>query len=1261
MEGGGAFGGERGQLVTDVGRDFAGLAGRMAYDAGVRPSPPSSARSVAPSVALAWAWALLALGLLGCAPELLSPSLSGMSPRYGFNGEDTPVTIAGADLEPQLRAISAEEIDLGVDFELLLVNEALGPPVALRGLERIDGEQLRAWVPAGAVPGAYDLSLRRSGGGDRLADAFIVTDTRADHIEVRAPDLSLAVRDSARIDLQVVDPNGDDVALPLAVVVRAERLDGSLGGVWFEGGLEGQEALGDGRVRGSLSAGGKASLRLSSDEVQQLRVGVEGIDGDAFLTGLGAWISFEAGGVGGVLIELQPREGGVVAGEAQRVRLVLVDAFGNPTRGESAWLRLHETCPAEGRGYEDFVRVDDALLLDEVVITGATDPLRCPGNQLRAFGGAEVDALVGLSEPFAVQPGPLSRLSVGAALPEVIAGRQAQPLWIEALDAFGNPVPEAEGGLALRDTAGGLDSEAGVGGASCTSFFEGVAACDALLVRAAEGVSVRAEVVSGPGAGAAGESAPFDVRADAPQLLSAQTDGLPVRAGQPFALRLTLADTFGNPVLPTEALLSEVVVSDGSPELRCAPDGDPALGRLACTTARARPGVSLLVSLPGLGLSAISDRFDVLNGDLAVVELSLDSPGPLVAGDRLGIGLRGFDAFENPYLSGPTGIVSLSLGVGGLSLGSVSLDPLGEGALNPQIVGAADPQFVVAALGGVELGRSDGFTVQPAGWTRLELAVDAPWVELGAPMVVEVRATDVYGNTCDAVDAPLSLRSLGGLAPPAAGLLRAGLAELELRYGAAGLGDRLRAEAGSIQADSAPIDALDFGCADGPEAALALDGQASIRLCRLSGSTPVVSMSAGGAVPGAEPLGAWHFDVGEGRWARASSAFQSVSWRSEGAFRARAVVADAAGCASVAEAWAWVGAADGQPVGPVSLGASRGALSVEAAASASAVLTLEALDCLGDPAAGATLQVYADLGSLSAWSAPLDAPGDGLRLRLDADGRGAIGVDVLGAPGGADLTVRAGVSSGAAFGALTLPVSGDTVAPTVIEVSPAGQAGGAAAELSARMSEPLWPSSVTAPRAELRAADGSVVPLAALDLAEGGRLLRLVPAAPLPLDTAVWTLFLSGDLRDVAGSRLNGDGTGPRTDLLLSFGAVPNAAPALLSCLSSGDQFQPDGDPGLGALAERVALSATAEAPPARWRLSVWDSAGALVRVIDGLGLGASARLEWTGADHAGRLQPPGDYLLELVALDANWSASAPCEALVQLQAPFPTPVGWSE
>ena len=36
---------------------------------------------------------------------------------------------------------------------------ALGPPVALRGLERVDGEALRAWVPAGAAARTRPLGL----------------------------------------------------------------------------------------------------------------------------------------------------------------------------------------------------------------------------------------------------------------------------------------------------------------------------------------------------------------------------------------------------------------------------------------------------------------------------------------------------------------------------------------------------------------------------------------------------------------------------------------------------------------------------------------------------------------------------------------------------------------------------------------------------------------------------------------------------------------------------------------------------------------------------------------------------------------------------------------------------------------------------------------------------------------------------------------------------------------------------------------------
>ncbi|MBL8615869.1 MAG: Ig-like domain-containing protein [Deltaproteobacteria bacterium] len=1186
------------------------------------------------------------VGGAGCAPAVLDPQLRTLSPDFGYNGAETAVQVEGADLGPSLRVLAGDEIDEDSDLELWL--RGPGGALRLRGVESVDDQTLRGRVPAGAEPGVYALELRDEQGRlDLLPDAFRVTDTRADRIQVQTSGLNFEVRQSARIDLQLLDPAGAEVGLPVEVELRATRGAGGAAGISFEAGLVDQVQVDEGVVRGRLEAGGGATLRLSSEVVDRVRVQVQGLGDSAFLAGESDWMYFEAGTLSGVVVEPLFVGGGVTAGQSFPLRLTLVDRYGNPTKGESAWLTVHETCAPSGPGFEVLVRVTDTATLSSAFVTGASGTASCPGNQLRAFGSAEGAAVVGISAPFDVQAGPLQRLSVEVAKPEVSAGDEDQPTWIEALDGFGNRADDPVGALELRDNAGGLDTTAGVGGARCTSFSGGLAACDLRLLRADPAVVVSARVD-----GAEGSSAPFAV---VPSEVNAlRVIGPPAAtAGEPFALNLRLEDTWGNARALREDEASTAAWSDGTEGLSCAPDSEVDPGALRCTTTLARAAARVGVSLLSPPLSATTDTFDVVNGPLAHVVIDAAALDPMTAGDRRSFSLQGADAWGNPFIVGAPLTVDLAEAAGGAGLGTATLDLSGAAEVSPRFVVAAENNALTVSFDGVELGRSAPFVVEPSGWARVELTGPSPWVERGVAVTLEVRATDVFGNITPSAEGSVLLRSTLGLGADVGGALDAGRATLPFVWGSPGVQDQLRLTAGPYTTLSGGVDVVDLSCDSPPEVSVQLDGSDELRLCRVGGSTPMVAVNATGA-----GVVAWHIDDGTGTSSRSLTGSSTARWSQPGAYAVQALGVRADGCATAARAMAWVGDADGGPVGPVALAAVATELSADDPSQSDTIVEISALDCLGDPAAGAALGVRAELGVLFDAGSAL-ASADGLQVTLDRNGTAELLWDVVDAPLPTDGRVLAGVPSGAAWGELSVPVRGDTTAPEVVDLRPAGGWSAPVEVLTVRFSEPMWAASVSAARVAIEDPSGAPADLAGWAWSAGGRELSLRAVSPLDPALGAYRVWISRDLRDESGLRLDGAGIGARSDFALLVGGVVASAPALRGCSVGAARFSPDGADGVDDAADTVWIEAEVEAAPSAWRFRVFDANGAERRTQLLRGAGATLNFAWDGRGDDGRVLPAGSYLIELRALDAAWAEGAACEALVDLSQRFPVPPGW--
>jgi len=431
---------------------------------------------------------------VGCTPDAPQPQLTGVSPSWGYRGADTDIVVDGRRFFPLVEARGAREIVVEDGFSLTL---ATSPPTSLGDVRRLDDQQLAATVPAGLEAGRYDLTVTGPDGDtDRLEAAFTVTDTEAAFISLSAPQIRADVREDALLELQLRDPSGGDVPAAIEVEVTAVPVDGDGSAIVFQEGLVDQQALAPGVIRGFLDSGGGADLYFTSTIVDDVAVEVRGLGLNDHLYSMGPQVRFEPAGIADVKLTIHDPDD-ITAGEPFTVTAELLDADGNPTRGELLVATVQETCSFGSDDYSAVWTIPDELVVDDVVVSGATVPGACEENRLRLVAVLNGEAFVVESEPLDVQAGEPLGYRVLPTLPEVVAGIEVQTLLVRAEDAWGNPVPGHDEVLSLEDDLGGLDPDAGVGSAACSAFFDGQAVCSTTLERAGPAVEVTASDASG--------------------------------------------------------------------------------------------------------------------------------------------------------------------------------------------------------------------------------------------------------------------------------------------------------------------------------------------------------------------------------------------------------------------------------------------------------------------------------------------------------------------------------------------------------------------------------------------------------------------------------------------------------------------------------------------------------------------------------------------------------------------------------------------
>ncbi len=1135
---------------------------------------------------------------MACTLAPPSPEVLEVSPAWGWNGEETAVTLEGARFFPAVRVVGESEGSLDGRFEASLVRDAQVVPML--AVEHLDDGTLVARVPEGLQPGVWDLRVQTPAGGeDTLADAFTVTDTRADRLDLVASTAAYTAGDTARVVVRVLDPDGARVAAPMLVEVLAASPTGAAGVTFLGGGLAGQvpNSAGVG-IRGQLEADGEGTFFVRSSTPDDVTFRVRPLTLGDVVASDELLLSWRSGDIAAVDIELPSDDFRATAGQTFSVDVVLRDAFGNELDDALANVLVYDTCGAFRAGVA--VRGRETV---PVTLTKA-----CANDSLRVF----TENREWSSGFFPVDAGAYVAYDITANVDVAIAGEPDLVAAVAAVDAWGNVVGAPPAGLVLRDELGGLDPTTGAGRAVCTGFpVDGPAQqlCTFTLDRAGE-----TRLVARDPAGRSGASDAILVVPNLPSEVALRAEARPVAAGERFEVGVRVLDAYGNAVAADEG--DPVTWTDDSGTVRCDPDGvDGAELVFGCTLTAAGDQQVTVDALDVRG----SLRQRVINGVLADVEV-LPSTTNILAGDPLTVDFRAWDAWGNAWLVQDDPRVNVDIGGTAPWSTTVTFDGSGRASTELRLTQAASTHLL-AVRGGVVLGAAT-VEVRPGPLTALDMQVDA-WTSRDAPLEVELFAVDAFGNVVVDESGDVALTSEDGACEDTLVSLVAGGAHVSVDCARPTLDTTLTATFESLVALSPPFDVVDLACDRGPTAVVLVDGSADARVC-LTSDVLDVDVDVRASVPGDAPIVRTWVSDGAGDWIADTEGRASIEVVARGTQPIEALTIDADGCASRDVARVWVGAPDGSATGPVSVG-------VPALASAGDVVraTLLAVACDGGPATG-VLGVRVDVGSVAAM-----ASGSGLYVPLDATGAATVNWTLTDGHGGAATFHAGGVS---AWGAGTLQVAGDAVEPRVAWTSLDDGAPSAGESILVAFSEPVRTSTAQM----LLLTDTSSTMLEAI-WDEEGRTATLQVPSDLATDVVV-TLEVAAATSDRAGNLLSGGGWAR------SFGPVASA-PAPGSCVASASSLSPDGD--MLRTDSSVRLDWVAMSSPDSWDWTVWRGDA---RVASGTAPGSARTLIWDGTGDDGRFVSSGAHRLVLRGNASGLASSDACTVNVTVVQPLAEP-----
>ncbi|MBN1337090.1 MAG: Ig-like domain-containing protein [Deltaproteobacteria bacterium] len=1175
--------------------------------------------------------------LVACSTPLPDPEVQGAEPDWGYNGERTDVVVRGRHFYPSMELSSSDEGGrLDRQFQVRL--EGAEGTYALQGVELDSYESLAAVVPEGLPVGLYALRVTTPAGLSAvLADAFTVTDSRADHLAFDLDSIVFDVNIPFLVAFDLLDPEDRPVFQPLRVVLTltaASRLHGlEVDASGLDDALQGSVDEGV-VVVGFLDESGHGWVSLTHSTPEILTLEVEPAVPDSVVEGDSVDIAVTPGELAGVSIDLPYLGFSAVAGEPFPVTLRMVDIYGNLLEEAIGRFSLTEAC---GR-FSQTVDVVGRLDLD-IAVTGATGDA-CEENRILASGTTS-----GSSPGFQVEPAEPSSYGVSVYPSTVEAGQSPLYVVVTARDAWENRVLDygSDVRLDLYDTLGGLDPEAGLGEQDCPGFSEGIQVCVAWpwIAGADDQVQARGsdrlEGISGVFGVSPGPLA---------KILVGMGPG-PVSAGEPFLLDVTPQDALKNGISTDPSVdgyrfrgrvgtptctWDEVMRADGS-------------RRFSCIATLATDAETLTVSVDDLdpSVSGTTTPFIVQNGDLAVVSFDLEPGIQVSAGASFPVGLEGTDAWGNPYVVQSDPYVELEDETGSLLPLTATLDPDGYAEVEVTITVALQDDTITASQGAASLGTSDPFDVVPSDPASLSISLDRPWAFLDVPYTVRVQAVDAWGNVVLTFDEVVSVTSEFALSP---GVVldswTDGEASGEILFDTPGVADSLIAvaETSAIMGVLTPIDVLEDDC--GVTADLLVDGATEAVLCLASGSASAM-LDASGSTGSSLTYSFWD---SAGNTTRGSSATPLFAWEEPVAVQVEVAAFTPEACGDLAQAVVYVAHDDGQPAGPVSVVPTFTTRTVGSATTGSTPVDLAAWDCSGDVASGGSLLVRADLGE---YTSGASASGIGLAVTLDAGGEATVSWSVALEAFGGTATLLAGNGTGTAIGAATVEAQGDNARPVVLDLDPRGTSDDVTDTVTVTFSEAMWSSSFTDPSAGILVSDSyGARAIADISLSADATQATATLEDAIDLSLDVYEIVVSSQVRDAAGNRLDGAWSGTTGAFRTNTGAVEDTAPDVLDCTPDTAVFRPDGDdvPGTSE-ADEVHVEVVASAMPYGWRLAVTDEAGDAVYTWWTLAAADADEVIWNGVGQDGIVVDNGAYVLQIAACDAYLNLGEACEVEV--------------
>ncbi len=1145
---------------------------------------------------------LAVLILAACSPSGLVPELLAVTPDRGWTGEDTRVSIAGEHLLPALDLGATDPVD--TEFEAWIEAE---PRQRLRGIELSDYQSLSATVPAGIEPGVYDLFVTTPTGAEAmLTEAFRVTSTRADHLVVTTGSAAYDLGESATLSLALRDPEDNVVAEAMPIEIVATSPSGA-SGVSFHGGtLQGVTALEEGvGLEGMLNPDGTAEVLAFSTEPDDVTFTVRALGDDGIDDG-STLLSWDAGGLADVEIELPFSPFRTAAGEPFTVGLVLRDQYGNELPDTYARILLTDDCNDDLREVVDVVGSAEV----ELTLTRA-----CDVDHLYALN----TSLSVESEAFEVIPAEHAAFDVLATPSEVTAGSEPLLVLVTAVDAFKNTLFDYAGTFSLADSAGGLDQAR----TSCPEFNNGEALCVTYLDTAGTAVVVSA---TDDDDGVEGFSDPVVVQPDAPAVLTVRPLDTTVVAGAPFAVHVEVTDAWSNVIEIEPGGADPIEFSDDTGTVECdwtGPLGDGAHA-FSCTITVATSDDSLLAAAPRMSLlGAAPDPIDVDNGALA--EVTLTAPAGATAGQSFTLALAGYDAYGNAYLVQSDPVVDLADTTGTLDLAIANLDAAGEAVVSATVTRSGSTTLT-ASQGGVALGESAVIEVSAGSMSAFEVDPGG-WIVVSEGGMVVVAAIDAFGNTVTSYTGTVTLSDDAGACDGSTlSSWSSGEAIATFDCTDVALADVFRGVDGAGRTGaSSPVDVVDLECTGGPVADLVIDGDAE-RVACLSSDEVTVDLD-GSASSGSGLL--YVFADSEGVRDRGIDPVVARTWSGAGPRDVHLLVVEADGCGSVAEARAWVGEDDGEPTGPVSVSVADASV----ATSGSTTVSASATDCNGDVASGQMLYVRVDLGATTATST-----GAGLAVTLDGSGERSF---TWSFPAGhtGEATVRVGSFSGGGHGDGSVTVTQDSARPHVVSVSPTGLATEEVTAITVSFDEDMLESATS--DVVLTGPSGTESTTQSLT----GTTLTITPASPLDGSLGTFSVALGTGFRDEAGNRLAGDWTGSASAFTTSFGNVADALPLVAGCAYDVALIRPDGDDGVGEESDSVTITPVTSGAPLWWWLQVDDDDGQRIR--SDRAPGTDPDMSWDGRADSGIIVASGEYTVTLSPIDAYGNIGTACSSTV--------------